>query len=66
MDMSLFKLRELVIDREAWSTVVHGVIKSWTDLTRGQVEAMGPFSQCLSLLDGRWQSPASGWAQDEW
>ena len=29
-DMSLSKLRELVTDREAWSTAVHGVVKSWT------------------------------------
>jgi len=28
MDMSLSQLRELVIDREAWHTVVHGVAKS--------------------------------------
>ena len=29
-DMSLSKLRELVIDREAWCAVIHGVVKSWT------------------------------------
>ena len=33
MDMSLGKLRELVIDREAWHAVVHRVTKSQSDMT---------------------------------
>ena len=36
MDMSLNKFWEIVKDREAWHAVVHGVTKSWTQLSTEQ------------------------------
>ena len=33
MEVSLSELRELVMDREAWLAVIHGVVKGWTRLS---------------------------------
>ena len=33
MEVSLSELRELVLDREAWRAAIHGVTKSWTQLS---------------------------------
>ena len=47
MDMSLSELREMVMDREAWCAVIHGVTKSrtwlsdWTELARVQLQLPG-------------------------
>ena len=34
MDMRLSELQELVMDREAWRAEIHGVTKSWTQLSK--------------------------------
>ena len=56
MDMSLSKLRELVVDREAWRAEVHGVTKSrawlsyWTELNRTEGCANGEYQGGKTVL----------------
>ena len=47
MCMTLSKLQELVMDREAWHSAVHGVAKTWTWLSNWNDLAIQPESQCI-------------------
>ena len=50
MDMGLGGLWELVMDREAWRAVVHGVAKSWTQLSN-QTKTETPASRAACCVD---------------
>ena len=47
MDMSLRKLQEFVLDREAWPAAIHGTAKRWTQLSdfHFHFHDIGPYSQ---------------------
>ena len=54
MDMSLDKLRESVIDTEAWRAVIHGVAKSWTRLSNETITCRGSQGNVTVRGDYHW------------
>ena len=72
MDMSLSKLGELVMDREAWHTVAHGVPKSRTQLSNWTEQNWTEGNICKGKSDGDksmdklWQAKSYLNYEDNW
>ena len=68
MDMSLSKLWEIVKDREAWHTAIHGVTKSWTqvrDWTNKQIP-LTYFTHLSVRQEVSWEQEATSSAKHPW
>ena len=64
MDVSLSELRELVMDREAWRAVIHGITKSWTQLSDWSDLIWGGVALgCIILLKVLWRILKNGMAE---
>ena len=67
MDMSLGKLQELVMDREAWRAEIHGVIKSPEQLNWTEFEKLISNIQLFYTRDASWVETCDNeWKQKFW
>ena len=56
MGMSLSKLRELLVDREAWRVAVHGAARSWTQLSDSMDMNLNKLQEMVKDREAWWAS----------